>query len=65
MKINCGIVRDLRFGGLAKRLAKLECFMGWRCEGVDKFGPMTEEFPVDEQKLPKLGGMPAVADSRM
>jgi hypothetical protein len=59
------LLRDLRFGGLAKRLAKLECFMGWRFEGVDKFGPMTEEFPVDEQKLPKLGGMPAVADSRM
>jgi len=36
-----------------------------RCEGVDKFGPMTEEFPVDEQKPPKLGGMPAFADSRM
>jgi len=39
--------------------------MGWRFEGVDKFGPMTEEFRADEQKLPELGGVPAVADSRV
>ena len=61
MTINCGIVCDLRFGGLAKR----EMFTGWRCEGVDKFGPMTEEFPADEQKLHKLGGVPAVTDIRL
>lgn len=32
----------------------MKCFTGWRCEGVYKFGPITEEFPADEQKMPKF-----------
>ena len=30
---------------------------------IDKSGLLSEEFPADEQKLRKLGGVPAVTDS--